>query len=226
MESLFIKQRFLNEIRTTFGFGGLNCSLNDRELADFHNYIEKDFPFNEPGKTKRGVTCVGRQLKECGIEPDNIWVLNPSLHVDEEGKKVELSVSNYVWQPIGGPCMENTYNKTAVKVDIRSTIKEPMESHQSLSNLLLKMKAVLKHNFIPGMKCQTRIYRLTIHHIIITGLYTLGSAVMGLHFEILAAKQGGCPLPMLTGDPETGTSYKDINLIFILDMLSRKVHSS
>ena len=36
------------------------------------------------------------------------------------------------------------------------------------------------------------------------GLYTLASAVMGLHFETLVEKQGGCPLPMLIGEPETG----------------------
>jgi hypothetical protein len=27
---------------------------------------------------------------------------------------------------------------------------------------------------------------------------------MGTHFEVLVDKQGGCPLPMLIGDPETG----------------------
>ena len=28
---------------------------------------------------------------------------------------------------------------------------------------------------------------------------------MGVHFELLVDKQGGCTLPMLVGDPETGT---------------------
>ena len=37
-----------------------------------------------------------------------------------------------------------------------------------------------------------------------TGLYTLGAAVMAVHFEIIVKKQGGCPVPMLIGDPETG----------------------
>ena len=37
-----------------------------------------------------------------------------------------------------------------------------------------------------------------------TGLYTLAASVMALHFEIIVKKQGGCPVPMLVGDPETG----------------------
>lgn len=94
MESLFIKQRFLTELRTTFGFGGLSYSLMDHDLADFHNFLEKDFCYNAPGKTKRGVTCVGRQTKlDGGL--DNVWVLNPSLHIDEMGNQIPLECSPY-----------------------------------------------------------------------------------------------------------------------------------
>lgn len=62
MESLFIKQKFMTELRTTFGFGGLNCSFSDQDLSDFHNYLEKDFQYSDPGKTKCGVRSVGRQM--------------------------------------------------------------------------------------------------------------------------------------------------------------------
>ncbi len=41
-------------------------SVSEALSADFHNFLEKDFPFNEPGRTKLGVTCVGRQRK--GLE--------------------------------------------------------------------------------------------------------------------------------------------------------------
>jgi hypothetical protein len=152
MDSLYIKQRFLGEIRTTFGFGGLNCSLADRDLSDFHNFLEKDFPFHEPGRTRLGATCVGRQFKRDGLELAGIWVLNPELHIDTEGNQVNTELSEYVWQPVGGPCIENSYSKNNhYKVDIRSTICLPLESHESLNNLLMKMKPVLKHNFIAGI---------------------------------------------------------------------------
>ena len=148
MVSLYMKQRFLTEVRSTFGFGGLNCSLTDRDLSDFHNFLEKDFPYTEPGRTKQGVNCVGRQVK--GEDLQSIWILNPSVHIDGKGALVPLEESNYVWQPIGGPCIETCYSKTSTKMDLRSTITLPLESKQSLNNLLTTMKTVLKHNFVPG----------------------------------------------------------------------------
>ena len=36
------------------------------------------------------------------------------------------------------------------------------------------------------------------------GLYTTSAAVMALHFEVLTECQGGCPIPILVGEPETG----------------------
>ena len=37
-----------------------------------------------------------------------------------------------------------------------------------------------------------------------TGVYTLASGVVSLHFEIIVDKHGGCPIALLTGDSETG----------------------
>ena len=89
------------------------------DLADFHNFLEEDFCYNAPGKTKRGVTCVGRQTKlDGGL--DNVWVLNSSLHIDEMGKQIPLECSPYMWQPIGGPCIETCYGKNSSKIDIKS----------------------------------------------------------------------------------------------------------
>ena len=48
------------EIRTTFGAGGFVCSFSDKELAEFHHFLERDFPFKDPCKVKTGVTCAGR----------------------------------------------------------------------------------------------------------------------------------------------------------------------
>ena len=83
MDSLFVKQRFLTEFTITYGFGGLNCSLTDRDLSDYHNFLEKGFPFNDDGKTKLGAVCVGRQPNE------NIWILNPQLHIDADGQQID-----------------------------------------------------------------------------------------------------------------------------------------
>ena len=150
MDSLYVKQKFLSDLRTTYGYGGLNCSLTDKDLSDFHNFLEKDFHFNDPGKTKFAATCVGRQWKREN-ELAGVWVLNPDLHIDAQGRRIPTDESVYTWQPIGGPCIESSYSKSNYKVDIRSTVTLPLESKQSLNKLLMQMKSVLKHNFIAGM---------------------------------------------------------------------------
>ena len=82
MESLQFKQRFLTEIRKTFGYGGLNCSLSERELSDFHNHLEKSFPYEEPGRVKKGANCIGRQQNTEPVST-KIWILNEKVQIDE-----------------------------------------------------------------------------------------------------------------------------------------------
>ena len=126
----------------------------ERELSDFHNFLERDFPYDQPGRVKKGATCVGRQIAkvdgEEGIVLDDVWILNEKVQIDAEGQQIPLSQSKYVWQPVGGPCIETVYGKGSTKVDIRSTVHLPLESQSALSDLLILMKAVLKHNFIAG----------------------------------------------------------------------------
>ena len=154
MDSLQCKQRFLTEIRTTFGHGGLNTSFVERELSDFHNFLERNFPYDQPGRVKKGAGCIGRQVLkmegEEGITLDNVWILNENVQIDENGQQIPPSQSKYMWQPVGGPCIETVYGKNSSKIDIRSTIHLPLESKNALNDLLTLMKAVLKHNFIPG----------------------------------------------------------------------------
>lgn len=89
---------------------------------------------------------MGRQYYHDGSGLANIWVLNPEVHIDSEGNQVNHEASEYVWQPIGGPCIEISYGKNSSKVDIHSTVSLPLESHLCLNKLLLQMKLVLKHN--------------------------------------------------------------------------------
>ena len=52
------------------------------------------------------------------------------------------------------------------------------------------------------------------------GVYAISAANMALHFELLAESQGGCPIPVLFGDPETGNNYnvtaRNVSLAIIL----------
>lgn len=112
----------MSELRSTFGSGGFVCSLSERELADFHNFLERSFPFTFAGKVKKGVTCVGRQPET------STWVLNESVQIGEDGNLVPCDSSQYSWTPIGGPCIEVVHGKSRSAIDIKSEILTPLES--------------------------------------------------------------------------------------------------
>ena len=117
------------------------CSLSEKELAEFHQYLEKDFPFDDPFKVKTGISHAGKQL-------EGVWVLSKHLHISEDGLEIPEELSKFAWQPIGGPGIEIP-SKSSV-VDLHCDIQLPLKSAEPLHNLLKVMKVLFKHNFIPG----------------------------------------------------------------------------
>ena len=65
--SSFGKQRILADIHTTFGSGRFTCALSERELTEFHRCMEKSFPFELNGKSKKGVFHVGKQMESSAV---------------------------------------------------------------------------------------------------------------------------------------------------------------
>ena len=119
------KQRFLQELRTTLKSGGLTCAMSERELIEFHNFLEKSFPFGEEHRAKQGLACVGKQPVSCG--GDAIWVLNPDVHIDSAGVRIPVCDSKYAWQPIGGPTIELAAGKnTSLSLPLHSDITLPL----------------------------------------------------------------------------------------------------
>ena len=146
------KQRFLSEIRTTYRSGGFTCAFTERELTEFHNFLEKSFPFSDERKVKQGVFCVGKQPANDGEE--TIWILNSEIHIDHHGTIVPVESSKYTWQPIGGPHIElATGRSVPITVELCSeiAIALPLESQMSLHSLLQMMSTLLKHNFVAGI---------------------------------------------------------------------------
>lgn len=142
-ESLAIgKQKFLSEIRLTFGSGGFTCSLSERELVEFHNYLEDLFDFQDSAKMKQGVSFVGKQ-------PAPIWILSPNVHISSYGEQIPVEESAFAWQPIGGPQIDLALTRSG-SFDLQSEICLPLESATPLHNLLECLKHTLKHNFLSG----------------------------------------------------------------------------
>ena len=122
------------------------CSLSDKEVSEFQQHLEKNFAFNDPTKVKKGLLCAGKQ------PGDNVWVINRSLHINEDGIQIPESESKWIWQPIGGPCIDfssKNKNMPYTVINLQSDIKLPLQSVKPLNDLLELMKKVFKHNFIP-----------------------------------------------------------------------------
>ena len=128
----------------TFGAGGFLCSLSNKELAEFHHFLEKDFPFQEPGRVKHAIICAGRQ-------PEGGWMLNRHLIIDGNGVQIPEASAMFAWPPIGGPCMELA-GKGQRSIDLQCDISLPLQSSPCLSDLLKLMQKIFKHNFISSIK--------------------------------------------------------------------------
>jgi len=144
VESVHQKANFLQEIRMTFGSGGFTCAFSDKELVEFHQFLEDSFPHNDANRVKKGVACAGKQTGT------DIWVLNREVQVNGIGNQIDLADSNFVWQPVGGPCIKTTMGKGSIALDLEAEIMLPLQSMHPLHQLLTTMQAVLKHNFIAG----------------------------------------------------------------------------
>ena len=151
VEKLLFKQKFLSELRSTFGGGGFICAFSERELSEFQNYLEKSFPFSESGRVKKGITCVGKQPLQPN-QKEIMWILSPSVQINESGSLVAPSASHYVWQPIGGPQIDISGGRNfPTSIELYSEISLPLQSSIPLNSLLHMMTSTLKHNFIAGM---------------------------------------------------------------------------
>lgn len=52
----------------TFGAGGFLCSLSDKELAEFHHFLEKDFHFENPAESSMQSSVLVDSLRGLGVE--------------------------------------------------------------------------------------------------------------------------------------------------------------
>lgn len=124
------KQQFIRDLCKMFGTGGLICSFNDKELAEFHQYMEQKFPFSDEQKIKRGLQYAGRQ------PDDNFWVLSPTIHINSSGDLVPARDSKYAWQPIGGRVVQLIGKDSSTSsMRLQSEVQLDLESSSSLGEL-------------------------------------------------------------------------------------------
>ena len=111
------------------------CSFSEKELVDFHQFLEQSFPFDDRTKVKKGVGTVDKQVGD-------IWVVSREIHIDADGNAIPLSESTYAWQPISGPAIEMMVKGNVVgRINLECEVHLPLDSTH-LSDLLLSMQGV------------------------------------------------------------------------------------
>lgn len=138
----------------------------------------------------------------------DIWVLNREVQVNGIGNWIDLADSNFVWQPVGGPCIKTSMGKGSIALDLEAEIMLLLQSVSSLHQLLTTMQEVLKHNFIAGKLTCTCMDKSNHSYlcIFLSGVFLVAAGAMAKHYEALMAKYNACPLPLFFGESETGKS--------------------
>ena len=124
------KDRFINQINFSFGSGGMDTWLSDRELSEFLNFLKSHAP-SLP--RKKAATLVGQQ------PGTNVWVFGNDLIFNDEGD--EVADAGYVW------LNQSQLEDSAIPSDdLLPRVSFPL-STKPLTRLNALLKVCSKHNY-------------------------------------------------------------------------------
>ena len=151
----------------------MTCGLDPNIVPYFIQSLKRQMKDKLP--TKTAVIRPGRQ-------EDGSFFLNECTVIDEDGQLVDFCQDTHVW--IDKELISD--NDKILVSDILPKIHVPL-SVSVLKEILLQVKACLKHNLIPG-------------------LLMIAGATMAFHYRQIVSTYGGCSIMVATGPPATGKS--------------------
>lgn len=166
------KKTFIPNLNNSFGSGGMAISLNDSQFSSFIQFLKRQ---TKNISIKTATSYVGQQ--PCG----KVWVMGPTVHLNEDGDMIEESLRRYVW-------IESNDDEDMC---IPSTELIPTISFLLSSSVL---------------KCIINLLRVTLKHNFPNALLILAGGVMALHYQTVTKLCKGCPAVVAIGPPETGKS--------------------
>jgi hypothetical protein len=128
------KDRFMQQVNHSFIEGGLTCSFNDYQLAEF---IQQKL-------RNTGKLPIKKAVKSVGQQEDGIWVLGPDLYIDMGGQLVDPNQSDYIW-------VGHLYNGPQIAPNSAACIVELPLTTDPLTGLLEHLKTTMKQNFFPTL---------------------------------------------------------------------------
>ena len=133
-DSTMRKEKFMHQINFSHREGGLTCSFNDYQLAEFI----------QQRRRKAGRLTIKNAVEHVGLQADGTWVLGPSLFFSGQGTLCDPSQSKYAW--VGniyiGPGIADHSSACSIELPL---------SLNPLTELYLWVKNNMLHNFIPCM---------------------------------------------------------------------------
>ncbi len=128
------KDRFMQQINQSSHEGGLTCSFNDYQLAEFVQHKLRNL---RRLPHKKAVHTVGPQQ-------DGYWVLGPSLYFNDGGELVDADNSDYTW-------LGQLYEGPGIAPKNAACIIHLPLCFNALTGMYLWARINMKHNFIPCM---------------------------------------------------------------------------
>ena len=124
----------MSQINYSHSHGGLTCSFNDYQLAEY----------TQNRRRAAGRLPVKHSVERVGPQSDGSWVLGPSLFFNREGELLQPEESMYAWlgNIYDGPGI--AHHSTACKIQMPLSI-DPLRS------LYMWARENMCHNFMPCM---------------------------------------------------------------------------
>lgn len=102
----------------------------------------RSFDFDDENLRKLGASSIG-------LQPDNTWILSPTMQIDKDGKLIEgQSQTKYVWLP--HVALQNAGGSDVSVGSLSPEVTLPLTT-SPLKPILETMQLCLKHNFIPTL---------------------------------------------------------------------------
>ena len=176
---------FIQALNESLESGALMCQLYNAELSKYIMNLTHEFCHNQ---VQQGIPKVRyvKQAAEClGQQPGSrVWVLNESVHLDENGECIPISDSNYIWL---GSMVSNRRLMNVAPATDAAFIPLRCSPQHAFEETLSSLRLAVDNNYVPAF-------------------IFIASASMALHYEVVIERYGMCPTPVAIGRKSTGKS--------------------
>ena len=176
---------FVQALNESLESGALMCQLYNGELNKYIMNLTNAFCRKQLDIGVQKVLYV-KQAAEClGQQPGSrVWVLNESVHLNEEGESIPVSDSEFIWL---GPMLNGRVLSNVAPSSDAASIPMRCLPLNAFEATLSSLRTAVDNNYLPAF-------------------FVIASAGMALHYELVMEKYGMCPTPVAIGSKNTGKS--------------------